>query len=154
MSVLGIIYKFDSVEGFFNDGSRTDFRTTFPKLFSSTSFHERDFKCCFTWYPTAITLCLWSGFIYPRIRTFDRNLFSRSLCQKEAFAISFMKNCLWNEAEVNFPPRAKLSQRDYLDYLKYEAKSGDMAVLEIRFRTIFLGNWSKIDPAAGVMPPS
>jgi len=34
----------------------------------------------------------------------------------------------WNEAEVNFFRRIGLSRRDYLDYLKNQAKSGDMAV--------------------------
>ena len=53
-----------------NAGSSTDFRDTFPKLFSGTSFHECDFKFCFTLYPTDITLCLWSGFIYPKIGRF------------------------------------------------------------------------------------
>jgi len=39
-----------------------------------------------------ITLCLWSGFIYPRISTFDRHNISLSLfrVQKEAFEIRFM----------------------------------------------------------------
>ena len=49
-----------------------------------------------------------------------------------------------SSAEQNFP------QRDYLDYLKNEAKSGDMAVVEIRFRNISLGKWSKIGPATSV----
>jgi len=77
-------------------------------------------------------LCVWSGFIYPRIRTFDRKKIWRSLFQKEAVEILFIKNRSWNEAEVNFLPREKLSRPDYLDCLKNEAKSGDMAVLEIR----------------------
>jgi len=38
-------------------------------------------------------LCLWSGFIYPRIRTFDKKTFSLSLFQKEAFEIdSWIQN--------------------------------------------------------------
>jgi len=77
-----------------------------------------------------ITLCLWSGFIYPRIRTFDAKTFSRSLFRKEAFEISFLENRLWNEAEVNFLRRAKLSRGDYLNYLKNEAKSGDWPFLK------------------------
>jgi len=39
-----------------------------------------------------------------------------------------------HEAEVNFFRRGKLSGRDYLDYLKNKAKSGDMAVLELKSR--------------------
>jgi len=39
--------------------------------------------------------------------------------------------------------REKLSRRDYLDYLKYRAKSGDMAVLELTFRNVSLGKCSK-----------
>jgi len=49
-------------------------------------------------------------FFYPWIRKFDRKPFSRSLCQKEAFEISFLKNrsCVQAEgstssAEQNFP---------------------------------------------------
>jgi len=47
------------------------------------------------------------------------------------------------EAEVNFLRREKLSRRDYLDYLKNRAKSGDMAVLDLMFRNVSLGKWSK-----------
>jgi len=111
-------------------GSRTDFRTIFPKLFSWTSFQERDFKFCFTWYPTDNTLCLWSGFTYPRVRLFDTRTFSVSLFQKEAFEISFLENRSWNEAEVKILRRAKLSRGDYLNYLKNEAKSGDWPFLK------------------------
>jgi len=48
-----------------------------------------------------------------------------------------------NEVEVNFLRRQKLSLRDCLDYLKNKAKSGDMAVLELTFRKVSLGKWSK-----------
>jgi len=37
-----------------------------------------------------ITLCFWSGFIHPRMRTFDRKTFPRSLFQKQTFEIRFM----------------------------------------------------------------
>ena len=77
---------------------------------------------CFTWYPNDIILCLWSGFIYPRIRAFYRKTFSRSLFQKEAFEIRFMDSDSWNEAEVILKCRGKLCRRDYLDYLKNEAR--------------------------------
>jgi len=49
------------------------------------------------------------------------------------------------EAEVNFFRREKLSRRDYLDYLKKRAKSGDTAFFEFMFRYV------KIDPATGVI---
>jgi len=49
----------------------------------------------------------------------------------------------WVEAEVNFLRREKLCRRDYLNYLKNRAKSGDMAVLELSFRNVSLGKWSK-----------
>jgi len=49
----------------------------------------------------------------------------------------------WIEAEVNFFRREKLCRRDYLDYLKNKAKSGDMAVLDLTFRKVSLGKWSK-----------
>ena len=54
------------------------------------------------------------------------------------------------EAEINFFRSEKLCRRDYLDYLKNRAKSGDMAVLDLTFRNMSLGKWSKIDPATGV----
>ena len=72
-----------------------------------------------------------------------RKMFSWSLFQKEGFEIwGFRQWGLrdWNEAEVFFR-RAKLSRRDYMDYLKKEAKSGDMADLEIRFRVWASGKW-------------
>ena len=87
------------------------------------------YKFCFAWYPNDITLCLWSKFMYPRIRTLDRKTFSWSLFQKQAFKIHGFDS--WNVAEVNFFRRKKLSRRDYLDYLKNKAKSGDMAVLAL-----------------------
>ena len=103
------------------------------------NIQERNIKFCFTWYPNDITLCLWSGFIYPRIRTFDRKTFPRSLFQKKTFEIRFMHSDSWNEAEVNFFRREKISRRDYLDYLKNKAKSGEMAVLQLTFRKLSLG---------------
>jgi len=47
------------------------------------------------------------------------------------------------EAKVNLLRREKLSRRDYLDYLKNKAKSGDMAVLELTFRNVSEGKLSK-----------
>jgi len=52
--------------------------------------------------------------------------------------------------EINFLRTEKLSRRDYLDYLKYEAKSGDMVVFEIRFRNISSESGPKIGSATGV----
>ena len=49
----------------------------------------------------------------------------------------------WFEVEVNFFHREKLCRRDCLDYLKNRAKSGDTAVLELTFRNVSLGKWSK-----------
>jgi len=40
-----------------------------------------------------------------------------------------------------------------LDYLNNEAKSGDMAVLEIRLRNTSVGKWSKLGPATFVTFP-
>jgi len=51
---------------------------------------------------------------------------------------------------MNFFHRAKLSRRDSLDYLKNKAKSGNVAVLVIRFRVWASGKRSKIDPATDV----
>jgi len=71
--------------------------------------------------------------------TFDRKTFPWSLFQKEAFEIRSMGSDSLVEAEVNFFRREKLCRRDYLDYLKNRAKSGDMAVLELNFRNVSLG---------------
>ena len=49
----------------------------------------------------------------------------------------------WNEAEVNFCRRGKHSRRQDLDYLKNEAKFGNIAVLDLTFRKVRLGKWSK-----------
>ena len=57
---------------------------------------------------------------------------------------SFCRRDLKNtQPHLNFFRREKLSRRDYLDYLKNRAKSGDMAVLELTFRNVSLGKWSK-----------
>jgi len=105
-------YMSQAASCMYNAGSRINFRMTFPDSLFEKWVQERDFKFCFTWYPNDITLCLWSGFIYPRIRTFDRNTFSRSFFQKEAFEIRFMDSDSWVEAEVNFLRREKLCRRD------------------------------------------
>jgi len=47
------------------------------------------------------------------------------------------------QAELNFLWREKLFQRNYLEYLNNKIKSGDMAVLEITFRNVSMGKWSK-----------
>jgi len=72
-----------------------------------------------------------------------RKTFSRSLFQKEGFEIwgcSFVSEL---HPEVNFLHREKHSRRSYLDYLKNIAKSADMAVLELTFKNVSLGKWSK-----------
>ena len=112
---------------------------------------ERDLKYFFTWYPTDIILCLWSGFISPRIRTLVEkrfcDLFSKKKASNSRGVPSFLS---WNWD--HFFRRGKLCRRDYLDYLKNRAKSGDMAVLQLTFRNISLEKCPKIDPATGVTP--
>ena len=75
-------------------GSRINFRTTFPDSHFSTWVQERDFEICFTWYPTDIILCLWSGFISPQIRTFVEKrfhgLFSKMKDPKSGGVLSFL----------------------------------------------------------------
>jgi len=44
-------------------------------------------------------------------------------------------------------------RRDYSDYLKNEAKSGGVAVLDVRFGVWVSETWSKIDPVTGVTVP-
>ena len=77
-----------------NAGSRINFRTTFSDAHFQTWVQERDFKFCFTWYPTDIILCLWSGLISPRIRTFVENrfhgLFSKKKGSKSGGVPSFL----------------------------------------------------------------
>ena len=91
--------------------SRTDSRTTFQKIFSGTSFHERDLKFCFTWYSTDITLHLWSGFICPRIRTFVEKRFHVLVSKKKALKsrgfvsrgfVNWLKLRSTSSAEKNF----------------------------------------------------
>jgi len=56
----------------------------------------------------------------------------------------------WIEAEVNFFRREKLCPRDYLDYLKSRAKSGDMENLNSLLKFWVWESGRKIDPATGV----
>jgi len=98
-----------------NAKSRIDFQTTFTKEFAPTRFQVlMDWYCLynfvsnslvaflealcahFTWYPTDITLCLWSRCIYPRIRIFYKQIFSQSLFQREALKILYVKTRWWN----------------------------------------------------------
>jgi len=79
----------------FTAGSSNNFRGPIPKIISLTSCLNRRIRVLFYWYPTDITLVLWSRFIYTpllRIRIFDRTNFSQSLFP-EGFPI---------EAEINF----------------------------------------------------
>jgi hypothetical protein len=70
-----------------------------------------DFKFCFTWYPTDIILCLWSGFISPRIRTFVEKcfhgLFSEKKCSKSGGVPSFLS---WSWGQL-LPQRKTLPTR-------------------------------------------
>ena len=78
-------------------GSNGRFPDSFIHEFSWTNF-----KSCFTWYPTDITLCLWCGLISPRIRTFVEKRFHGLFFQKEGFEI-------WGCSFVSarFTPRGK-----------------------------------------------
>jgi len=96
---------------FSDAGSSINFRTTFPDSHFSTSFFERDFKFCFTWYPTDIILCLWSGFISPPIRTFVEKcfhgLFSKKKDSKSGGVPSFL---IWSWGQL-FPLRKTFPTR-------------------------------------------
>jgi len=100
---------------------------------------------------TLLCVCGVDSFI-PELEHWIEKTFSRSLFQKEAFGIRFMDSDSWNEAEVNFLRQGKLFRRDYLDYLKNEARFENLAVLELTFRKVSLGKLSEIDPATGVRP--
>ena len=79
---------------------------------------------------------------FPWIRTFVEKrfhgLFSKRRIRNLGVFLRF-----WVEAEVNLFRRGKLCRQDYLDCLKNRAKSGDMGVLELKFRNVSLGKWSK-----------
>jgi len=67
-------------------GSRINFRRTIPKAFLLTSLQEREYNFHFSEIQPTLLLFLWSGFIYPpptRVKTFDRQMFSRSLCSRK-----------------------------------------------------------------------
>ena len=53
-------------------------------------------------------------------------------------------------ASLDLSEVAKLCRWNYLDYLRNEAKCGDMAVLEIKFGVWVLGKWSKVDHATSI----
>jgi len=101
--------------------SRINFWTIFPESHFQTSFHERDLKFCFTWYPTDIILCLWSGFISPRIRTFVEKrfhgLFSKKKDSKSGGVFSFLS---WSWGQL--PPQRKTFPTRLLGFLEKQSK--------------------------------
>jgi len=116
-----------------------------------------DFKFCFTWHPTDIILCWWSGFISPRIRTFVEKCFHGLFSEKKGSKSGGVPSFLWVEAEVNFFRREKLCRRDYLNYLKNRAKPTNMENLNSLLKFWVWESGRKIDPATGVTlcnPPS
>ena len=103
--------------------SRTDSRTTFHKLFSGTSFHERDLKFCFTWYSTDITLCLWSGFICPRIRTFLEKRFHGLVSKKKALKSGgFVRRGFVDEMKLRSTSSADLILSDEITWITWKMK--------------------------------
>jgi len=107
------------IDGSYVPSKLTPVAGSFFRPLSQTHISKRvwDFKFCFTWYPSDIILCLWSGFISPRIRTFVEKRF-HGLCSKRMIRNLGVFLRFWVEAEVNFFGREKLSRRHYLDYLK------------------------------------
>jgi len=90
-------------------GSRTNFRTTFPKLFMWTRFQERDFKFCFAW--CQMTLLCVSGVdsFIPELEHFIEKLFHGLFSKKKPLKsdswieIHKMKLMSTSSAEKNFP---------------------------------------------------
>jgi len=126
-----------------------------PSLLSQThfsSFHEHDFKFCFTWYPTDTTLCLWSGFISPRIRTFlgkhFHGLFSKKKTLKSGVVPSFLS---WSWSQL--PPRRK-NFPDEIIWLSWKTKQNleIWPFLNSRSEMWVWESGRKIDPATGVTP--
>jgi len=72
------------------------------------------------------------------------------LFQKEGFKI--WRRSFVSELKLRSTCSADktLCRRDYLDYLKNRAKSGDMTVLQLTFRNTSLKKYPKFDPATGV----
>jgi len=132
-SILGRLLT--SVEGsIFGPFSQT--------LISKTSLHERDFKFCFTWYPTDIILCLWSGLISPRIGTFVEKRFHGLFPKKKDSNLGGVPSFpSWSWGQLS--PQRNTFPMNYLDYLKNRLKSGDMVVFELTFRNVSLRKWSK-----------
>jgi len=78
---------------------------------------------------------------------------------KNVFTVSFPKRRVrnlrvflrfWVEVEVNFFRREKICRRDYLDYLKIRAKSGDMENLNSLLKFWTWESGRKIHPTTGV----
>jgi len=112
---------------------------TFLKVSSRTRFQVLLYLIS-NWH----CLCFWSGFNSPRIRTFVEKRFQRLFSKKKGSKSGVVPS-FWIEAEVNFFRTGKRCPRDYLDYLKNRAKSGDMAVLQLNSRNMSLGKCPKID---------
>ena len=130
-------------------GSRTNFRTTFPKLFMWTRFQERDFKFCFAWCPmTLLCVCGVDSFI-PELEHLMQKCFHGLFSKKKPLNLvlgkSFMK---WSWSQL--PSQSKTFPRRLLELPEKRSKIWRLAVLEIRLRNLPSGKWSKIGPATGV----
>ena len=104
-------------------------------------------------FPTDITLCLWSGFIFPRIRTFVEKRFYDLFSKKEGFEIwrcsfvSELKPRSTSSAEKFFP--------DEITWITWKTKQNLEIWLFLNSR-LEMWVWEsgrKIGPATGVTPP-
>jgi len=116
-----------------NAGSRIVFRGLILKLFSPTSFQEREHELHFT--DIQPTFRFFRGVIHlfptTRTRTFDRKTFSRSLFRKRNhWGNSWGLRC-WNFNNFVIKSTAKLFRRNYMECFKREWKSWDMPVLTL-----------------------
>ena len=90
---------------------------------------------------TLLCVCGVDSFI-PELEDLIEKIFHSLFSKKKP-----LKSDSWiqiHEMKLRSTSSAKLCRRDYLDYLKNYAKSGDMAVLDLTFRKVSLGKWSKI----------
>jgi len=114
------------------------------------SFYQWNFKFYFIWYQTDIILCLWSGFISPRIRTFVEKrfhgLFSKKKGSKSGGVPSFL-NWSWGQL---LPQRKTLPTR-LLGLL--DKKEQNLEIWPFLNSRLEMWVWEcgrKIDPATGV----
>jgi len=94
--------------------------------FSQSFFYERVFmneissSALLDWCPTDITLCLWSGFIDPQIRIFDRNFFYGLFSEQKPLKLRSWK--IVHEMKLGSTSSAQKNFHDEITWMTWKTK--------------------------------